>query len=61
MAVTTETPVQRIAQGLRFLFVAGIGGKINVEPGHLVETDEAIYGPAFEVPLHPVAEFRIAP
>jgi len=61
MAVASETPIERVAQGLHLFLVTGVGSKVEVQPRHLVESDAAINGAAFQVLLHPVAEFCIAP
>ena len=61
MPVARSQPIKRIAQRACLLLVTRIGGKIDVEPGHLVETDHAIGRATVQIARHPGGEFRVAP
>ncbi len=60
--VTVATPVfvEAVAQVLRFVFVAAVGGVIHVQAGHLVKADQPIHGTLGQVGVHPVGELFVA-
>ena len=60
MLVATPAAIQRVAQGLRLVLEAAVGGVIHVQPRHLVEPDHAIDRALAQICLHPGGELLIA-
>ncbi len=60
MPVAAPTPVQRVTQGLRLVLEAAVSRIVNVQAGHLVETDQAIDRAFGQVGRHPGTELFIA-
>ncbi|MNF81453.1 hypothetical protein D3C84_637250 [compost metagenome] len=61
VAVALAEAVQRVAQGLRLVFVAAVGGVVDVEARHLVEADHPVDRIAGQVGRQPGAELLVAP
>ncbi|MCY1528236.1 hypothetical protein D9M68_633350 [compost metagenome] len=61
VAVAAELAVQRVAQGLRLVLEAGVGGVVGVQPGHLVEADHPVHRTLLQVRSDPGGEFLVAP
>jgi len=60
MLVAPPTPVDRVAQGLRLILETGVGGVVDVELRHLVETNHPIHRAARQVGLDPRGEALVA-
>ncbi len=60
MLVAAPATVQRVAQGLRLVFEAAVGGVIHVQPRHLVETDHPVDRALAQISLHPGGELLVA-
>ncbi|MNH05858.1 hypothetical protein D3C79_652070 [compost metagenome] len=59
--VAAPAPVQRVTQVLRLVFKTAVGGVVDIEPRHLVETDQAVDWALGQIGLHPGAELLVAP
>lgn len=60
VAVATPATVERVAQVLRLVFKATIGGVVDVQARHLVEADQTIHRTPGQIRSHPLAEFLVA-
>ncbi|MCY1440878.1 hypothetical protein D9M71_571680 [compost metagenome] len=59
--VAAPATVQAVAQGLRLVLEAGVGGVVDVQTGHLVEADHPVHRTARQVGVDPGGEFLVAP
>ncbi|MCY1426189.1 hypothetical protein D9M71_420050 [compost metagenome] len=61
VAIAAPAAVERVAQVLRLVFEAAVGGVVDVQARHLVETDQAVDRALGQVRFHPFAELFVAP
>ncbi|MNE27990.1 hypothetical protein D3C80_1214140 [compost metagenome] len=59
--VAAPAPIQRVTQVLRLVFKTAVGGVVDIQPRHLVETDQAVDWALGQIGLHPGAELLVAP
>ncbi|MDT4849635.1 hypothetical protein FQZ97_837610 [compost metagenome] len=60
MLVAAPAAIEAIAQVLRLVLEAGVGGIVDVQPRHLVEADHPVHRTARQVGLDPGGEFLVA-
>lgn len=60
VAITTPAAIQRVAQVLRLVFKAAVGGVVDDQARHFVEADQAIDRTLGQIRGHPRAELFIA-
>ncbi|MCY1343663.1 hypothetical protein D9M69_296840 [compost metagenome] len=58
--VTAPAAIEAVAQGLRLVLEAGVGGVVDVQTRHLVEADHPVHRTARQVGLDPGGEFLVA-
>ncbi|MNP12151.1 hypothetical protein D3C76_1043710 [compost metagenome] len=60
VAIAAELAIQRVAQGLRLVLEARVGGVVDVQPRHLVEADHPLHRALGQIGGNPGGEFLVA-
>ncbi|MCY1175880.1 hypothetical protein D9M73_161380 [compost metagenome] len=60
VAIAAPAAVERVAQVLRLVFEAAVGGVVDVQARHLIEANQAVDRSFGQVRFHPFAEFFVA-
>ncbi|MNN24993.1 hypothetical protein D3C81_1384460 [compost metagenome] len=60
VAITSPLAVKRIAQGLRLVLEARVGGVVDIQPRHLVEADHPLHRAPGQIGGDPGGEFLVA-
>ncbi len=58
--VAAPAPIDRVAQRLRLVLEARVGGVVHVQPRHLVEADHPVHRPLGQIGLDPGGEALVA-
>jgi hypothetical protein len=59
--IAWREPIQGITQRTRFLLIACISGKIDIEPRHFIESDDSIGRSSRQIATHPLGKLFVAP